>query len=156
MISYHELLEVFWYAHSPTAQSRSTQYKSAMFYHNDEQKRLAIETRDGLEEALGEKVYTEIIPATEFYPAEDYHQKYYLQQTPELLEEFKAIYPDINDFTNSTAVARVNGYVGRFGTPEGLEAELDKLGLSDEGKDIIRNIAKYKLRPACAAPGSNS
>ena len=156
MISYRDLLDVFWYAHSPTAVPWSIQYKSAIFYNNDEQERLAIETRDGLEEALGEKVYTEIVPATEFYPAEDYHQKYYLQQTPELLKELKAIYPDINDFTNSTAVARVNGYVGRFGTPEGLQAELNKLGLSDEGQDIIRGLAEYGLRPACAAPGITS
>ena len=134
----------------------SIQYKSAIFYHNDEQESLAIETRDSLDEELGTKVYTEIIPATEFYLAEDYHQKYYLQQTHELLKEFRAIYPDIDDFTNSTAVARVNGYVGGFGTPEGLEEELDKLGLSDKGRDIIRDRAEFKLRPACAAPGSNS
>ena len=134
----------------------SIQYKSAIFFYNDEQERLAIETRDSLEEELGAKIYTEIIPATEFYLAEDYHQKYYLQQTDELLKEFRAIYPDIDDFTNSTAVARVNGYVGGFGTPEGLEEELDKLGLSDEGEDIIRDRAEFRLRPACAAPGSNS
>ena len=113
---------------------------SIIFYHNDEQKRLAIETKTQLESLLGKRVYTEIVPASEFYPAEAYHQKYYLRQVPELVNEFKAIYPDEADFRDSTAVARVNGYLGGYGTPEALADELDGLGLSPAAGERLRTI----------------
>ena len=151
MISYHDLLDVFWYSHSPTAIPYSDQYKSVIFYHNDEQKALAEETRDNLQASLNTQVFTEIVPAVIFYPAEDYHQKYYLQGIPRLDAEFMAKYPDINDFTLSTAVARANGYVGGFGTPEALEEELGLLGLSAEGEEIIRDLAEDGLTQACPA-----
>ena len=113
---------------------------SIIFYHNDEQKQLAIETKNQLEALLGKQVYTEIVPASEFYVAEAYHQKYYLRQIPELLNEFKAIYPDEADFTDSTAAARVNGYIGGYSTPEALVDELDSLGLSPAAGERLRKI----------------
>ena len=89
-----------------------------------------------------------------FYPAEDYHQKYYLRGIPRLEAEFEAKYPDISDFTRSTAVARVNGYVGGFGTSENLQEELELLGLSVESQEIIRDLAERGLTPACPVPTS--
>ena len=151
MISYHDLLDVFWYSHSPTAIPYSDQYKSVIFYHDDEQKALAEESRDNLQASLNTQIFIEIVPAVIFYPAEDYHQKYYLQGIPRLDAEFMAKYPDINDFTLSTAVARANGYVGGFGTPEALEEELGLLGLSAEGEEIIRDLAEDGLTQACPA-----
>jgi peptide-methionine (S)-S-oxide reductase len=127
----------------------SSQYKSIIFYHNDEQKALAEETRDNLQSSLNRQVYTEIVPAGAFYPAEDYHQKYYLRQIPQLEAEFLRKYPDINDFVNSTAVARVNGYVAGFGTIEDLDKELVSLGLSEKGQEILKNLARQGLTPAC-------
>lgn len=150
MISYRDLLEVFWYSHDPTAVSYSDQYKSIIFYHDDEQKRLAEETRDELEASLNRTVYTEIVPARMFYLAEDYHQKYYLRQVSQLEAEFLLKYPDINDFVNSTAAARVNGYVAGFGTTEDLDKELASLGLSPESQELIRGLAKKGLTPACS------
>ena len=129
----------------------SDQYKSVIFYHNDEQKALAEETRDNLQASLNRQVFTEIVPAGTFYLAEDYHQKYYLRGIPRLETEFMAKYPDINDFVNSTAVTRVNGYAAGYGTPENLDQELASLGLSAEGQEIIRNLALRGLRPACQA-----
>ena len=114
-ISYEDLLNVFWHSHNPTMDMMSVQYKSIIFYHNDEQKQIATESKEQLEAEKRSRIFTEIVPAPEFYPAEGYHQKYYLQQVEELAKEFKAKYPDINDFTNSTAVARVNGYVAGYG-----------------------------------------
>lgn len=82
-VSYAKLLEVFWHNIDPTVKDRQFcdvghQYRSAIFYHNGEQKRLAEESRAKLE-ASGrfDAVYTEIVPAGPFYPAEDYHQDYY-------------------------------------------------------------------------------
>ena len=105
---------------------------SAIFYHNEEQQQLAQDSKTRQEAKLGTKIYTEIVPYTEFYLAEDYHQKYQLQNQPEFLREFKLIYPEMKDFINSTAVARVNGYVSGYGSAEVLREEIDQLGLSPE------------------------
>ncbi|MCU7495152.1 MAG: peptide-methionine (S)-S-oxide reductase MsrA [Ignavibacteria bacterium] len=87
-ISYVELLEVFWKTHDPTTLNRQgadvgTQYRSVIFYHNDEQKRLALEYKRKLEEEKiwDDPIVTEISPAREFYMAEEYHQNYYNNNT---------------------------------------------------------------------------
>jgi len=107
---------------------------SIVFYHNEEQRQIAISSKEREEARLGHSIVTEIIPFSEFYLAEDYHQKYYLRQEPGLFQELSAIYPDIGDFIDSTAVARLNGYAGGYGTWETLEKELNSLGLSESTK----------------------
>jgi peptide-methionine (S)-S-oxide reductase len=83
-VSYDELLEIFWQTHDPTTLNRQgadvgTQYRSAIFYHSDEQKRLAELYKKKLteEKVFNKPIVTEITGASEFYPAEDYHQNYY-------------------------------------------------------------------------------
>jgi peptide-methionine (S)-S-oxide reductase len=83
-ISYEKLLKVFWHNIDPTAKDRQFcdsghQYRSAIFYHNEEQHRLAMQSKAELakNKTFREPVVTEIEAATEFYPAEDYHQHYY-------------------------------------------------------------------------------
>ncbi|MFW6102242.1 MAG: peptide-methionine (S)-S-oxide reductase MsrA [Chloroflexota bacterium] len=125
LISYGQLLEIYWDSHNPTSQPWSRQYMSIVFYHNSEQRELAMETKQREEDSLGRLIYTEITPFTEFYLAEDYHQKYYLQQVPELMEELSAIYPNFDDFIDSTAVARINGYVGGHVTFQELQEQLN-------------------------------
>jgi peptide-methionine (S)-S-oxide reductase len=120
---------------------------SAIFFHNAEQKRLALETRDREVARIKDTIVTEIVPFTAFYLAEAYHQKYYLQQVSELMREFNTIYPVAQDFTNSTAAARVNGYVGGYGSPELLKTEIDSLGLSPAGnKKLLERV--QVLQPA--------
>jgi methionine-S-sulfoxide reductase len=133
-ISYEKLLELFWSEHDPTSRAWSTQYKAAVFYHDDEQKRQAEESRERLAAKLKRRVFTEVIPFSRFYPAEAYHQKYYLRQNRRLLQELQRYYPQDAELMNSTAAARVNGYLGRFGTAEELKAEIDRIGLSEEAK----------------------
>jgi peptide-methionine (S)-S-oxide reductase len=84
VISFDELLEVFWEAHDPTTLNRQgndvgTQYRSAIFYHNEEQKQKAEHYKAELTKsgAYPNPVVTEITPFTKFYPAEDYHQDYF-------------------------------------------------------------------------------
>jgi peptide-methionine (S)-S-oxide reductase len=84
LISYPELLEVFWQTHDPTTLNRQgndvgTQYRSAIFYHSDKQKELAEEYKKKLDAsgAFGQPIVTEIVPFKEFYRAEDYHQNYF-------------------------------------------------------------------------------
>ncbi|MDD1708737.1 MAG: peptide-methionine (S)-S-oxide reductase MsrA [Methanoregulaceae archaeon] len=88
IVSYQELLELFWSIHDPTQLNRQgpdygTNYRSAIFYHSDDQKNLAEGSRKKLEDSmrLGRRpVVTEIVPATVFYPAEEYHQQFYEKQ----------------------------------------------------------------------------
>ncbi len=141
-ISYQDLLGVFWGSHRADVNTASCQYKSVIFYHNEEQRRLAEEIKVREE---GEKgiIFTEIVPFSNFYLAEDYHQKWSLRQVEEITAEYKAIYPDAGDFINSTAVTRVNGYIDGHGELEDLHEELDSLGLSDAGKEML---LEYYLR----------
>jgi hypothetical protein len=144
-ITYGELLDIFWANHSPTSRSSSRQYASIIFTHDDEQRRLALETRAREETRRGREIYTEIVPLTEFWLAEDYHQKHRLRQNRDLMEEFTAIYPDPADFVNSTAAARVNGYLGSHGTLTQFEAEIDDLGLSGQARQGLTEVARRRL-----------
>ena len=144
-ISYAELLDIFWAGHSPTVPSYSRQYMSIIFYHNEEQRQLAMKTRDQQQEQRGSEIYTEILPAGDFYLAEGYHQKHRLRSESDLLQEFAAIYPDEEDLIASTAVARVNGYLGGNGTRAQLERELSSLGLSPEGQQHLLDLVSWML-----------
>ncbi|MSV26333.1 MAG: peptide-methionine (S)-S-oxide reductase [Nitrosarchaeum sp.] len=83
-ISYDELLQVFWNNHDPTTLNRQgpdvgNQYRSAIFFHNDEQKNIAQKSKFDLDQSgkFQKQIVTEIVPAPEFYKAEEYHQKYF-------------------------------------------------------------------------------
>ncbi len=82
-ISYEDLLDVFWTSHDPTQLNRQgpdigTQYRSAIFYRTDEQKEIAERSKEaqGTRGLFRRPVVTEISPAMDFFPAEDYHQQY--------------------------------------------------------------------------------
>jgi methionine-S-sulfoxide reductase len=136
-ISYQELLDAFWAGHSPTRPSFSRQYASIIFTHDEEQERLARASKEQAEAECGCTLHTEIVPAPTFYRAEDYHQKYLLQQSSAVMAEFEALYSDTTDFVDSTAAARVNGYLGRHLTFDELEAELAELDLSPEAQEAL-------------------
>ncbi len=143
-ITYEQLLQVFWNSHDPTDRSWSRQYRNVIFYHNEEQKNAAERTKDRIAAQLGQTVRTDIVPATAFYLAEDYHQKFHLQQDPVLTGEFDAIYPVMKDFVNSTAVSRINGYLGGYGTSAQLEQEIGLLGLSPSGMKRLRESVHFR------------
>ncbi len=84
IISYSTLLSVYWHNIDPTVKGRQFcdvghQYRAAIFYHGEEQHRLALQSKAALEKSkpFREDIVTEITPATGFYPAEEYHQHYY-------------------------------------------------------------------------------
>jgi peptide-methionine (S)-S-oxide reductase len=109
-ISYDELLAAFWKTHDPTQLNRQgndvgTQYRSVIFYHNDNQKALAEKYKKELNEsgAWDKPIVTEISPFTAFYKAEDYHQNYYNQNGEEpychyviqpKVEKFREVFKD--------------------------------------------------------------
>ena len=83
-VSYKELLDVLWRHMDPTDAGgqfvdRGSQYRPAIFYHDEEQRRIAEESKSALEKSgrFSKPIATEIVPLTEFYPAEEYHQDYY-------------------------------------------------------------------------------
>ena len=83
-ISYEELLDVFWNNHNPTTLNRQgpdigIQYRSAIFYHNEEQKEAAEKSKQSLDKSgkYPKPIVTQIVPAPTFYKAEEYHQKYF-------------------------------------------------------------------------------
>lgn len=84
IISYGRLLDIFWHLHDPTTLNQQgadigTQYRSAIYYHNEMQKNAAFESREKIDESkeLKGEIVTEIKPFTSFYKAEDYHQNFF-------------------------------------------------------------------------------
>lgn len=137
VVHYRELLELFWRSHEATRPAWSRQYMSAVFSVDEEQGRLAREVKEAREAGGGRQVRTEIIPATRFYLAEDYHQKYILQGDRPLDREFRRIYPEFHEFVDSPAAAKVNGYLYGCGSLEQVRTELSSLGLSAEGGEHL-------------------
>jgi peptide-methionine (S)-S-oxide reductase len=81
-VSYDQLLDAFWSIHDPTTPNRQgwdlgSQYRSAIFFDDAEQEQLALTSRDEHQSGLGREIVTQIVPAGEFYDAEDYHQRYF-------------------------------------------------------------------------------
>jgi peptide-methionine (S)-S-oxide reductase len=110
IISVEEILQVFWETHDPTTLNRQgndigTQYRSAVFYHNEHQKKIAEQYKEELNKsgAFKKPIVTEITPYTNFYKAEDYHQDFY-NKNPEQhyckyviqpeLEKFRKVFKD--------------------------------------------------------------
>jgi len=81
-LSYEELVDAFWKLHDPTQLNRQgpdvgTQYRSAIFFHDAEQEKAAIASRDRAQERFSRPIVTEIVPVSTFWPAEEYHQRYF-------------------------------------------------------------------------------
>ena len=84
-ISYEELLDVFWTHHDPTQLNRQgpdfgSQYRSAIFFHDEDQQKAAEASRDRAQERFDRPIVTEISKASDFYEAEEYHQRYLEKQ----------------------------------------------------------------------------
>lgn len=85
-ISYEKLLDVFWQAHDPTTLNRQgadegTSYRSIILYRNEKQKEIAQKSKAEAQKDFRSPIVTEIVPLKKFYPAEDYHQQYYDNNT---------------------------------------------------------------------------
>lgn len=84
IISYKKLLDIFWTIHDPTTLNRQgadvgTQYKSVIFYHNEKQKSQALRSKQAVQIFFDDLIVTDILPLRKFWPAEDYHQNFYLK-----------------------------------------------------------------------------
>ena len=82
LVTYDQVLNVFWSIHDPTTRNRQgwdlgSQYRSVVFFHDADQESVAIASRDGRQASLSKQIVTQIVPASRFYDAEEYHQRYF-------------------------------------------------------------------------------
>jgi len=147
VVQYEELVKLFWQNHTPSRWS--SQYKSVIFYHTDEQKAVAEEYNKTLSsrkvdsaELLpgpdllvqhGEKSKE---PASTFYYAEDYHQKYYLQRGSVMFAAVQS-HTTLLDFIRSFTATKVLAYSSGYGSLDDLQADLPFMKLSDTLQDSL-------------------
>jgi hypothetical protein len=139
VISYERLLDLFWASHDPTARPWSQQYKAILFFDGPEQEAAARRSRDAVAARLGRPIRTEVRPLVPFTRAEAYHQKYTLRHDEVLMRELLARYRSDQALVDSTAAARLNGWLAGPVDPAQLARELPGLGLSPEAQAHLRS-----------------
>jgi peptide-methionine (S)-S-oxide reductase len=111
---------------------------TAIWFHDAAQSDTISTAKAAIERKLGATVVTPVMPLDVFYLAEDYHQKYRLQHSP-LMNRFNEMYSEFNDFNNSTAAARLNGFVSGHGSQQLFDDEYKAYGIpTDELTQAIR------------------
>ncbi len=142
VISYDELLAVFWASGAGRLAGTLRQYAPIIHYHDEAQREVAENSLVAEEARSGRVLSVDIQPAGTFYQAEAYHQKYYLRGLRVVAAEYEALYPTLEAFVGSTAVARANGYVGGYGLRADLEVEIGDLGLSEKAQATLLRAAR--------------
>ncbi|RWS18432.1 peptide methionine sulfoxide reductase-like protein [Leptotrombidium deliense] len=140
-----QLLDKFWENHDPT-QKHKTQYMSAIFYHNEEQMKVAENSMKEQQKKYSRPIATVIKPVGTFYDAEDYHQKYQLRQHASL---FKSLNLKGKALLKSHVAAKLNTYVSGYVPAEQIEKEAKELGLTDAQKNEIIKIIKAGVTRHC-------
>jgi methionine-S-sulfoxide reductase len=149
VVSYDRLLEVFWEEHDPTAKAWSRQYASFVFAQDEAQERRALASRAEQVERVG-PIATEIVRGATFWPAEGYHQKYYLRGVADVRKAFEAAAPRDADLVASTLAARVNGYVGGWGTLDEVRRTLDAASWPEDArKRLLDALARRRPPVRC-------
>ena len=151
VLSYEDLLEIFWSAHRCDQINRSRQYMNAVFYHDETQKKAAEKSRAALAKRRGlevSEVQTGILPVGDFTYAEGYHQKYYLTRYREIRAALTEVYKDEKALADSTVATRLNAYLGSGMKKDWkmfLE-ELPKYGLAKELEESLREAATQVVK----------
>jgi len=136
LTTFKKLLDFFWVHHDPySAKACSRQYRSVIFYHGMEQKMVAETSLRERERLSGKKLPTEILPVSQLYIAEDYHQKYLLQKQGWLMTELD-LEPG-EELIQSRVATRLNGYTNGYGSKEHFLSEKDGLKLSNKVVEYI-------------------
>lgn len=138
VISYAQLVQEALSQGNFGSPAYSRQYRSAIFFHSPQQKEIA------------EKSCSNVEPVGVFTRAEDYHQKYYLQQS-NVVKDFYAMFPDDLAFTDATATMRANAIVGGYLPRQQVEALLPQLGVSEATATSLLKLAG-QAQPGCALP----
>mmetsp|Transcript_14228 Transcript_14228/g.19831 ORF Transcript_14228/g.19831 Transcript_14228/m.19831 type:complete len:132 (-) Transcript_14228:178-573(-) len=126
----------------------SRQYMNAVWYQNSEQKNVITTTKEALQQKLKKSITTLIEPAGTFYNAEDYHQKFFLRQNPELIELCKGLSNE--EFRDSRLTARLNALAGGYCNEDVFNSEILSLNLSEQTKkDLIRSVKHKNTGLSC-------
>ncbi len=126
---------------------------AAFWYHDEAQKDAILAGQAAVERRLDAKVETPVLPLDVFYSAEDYHQKYRLQHSP-LMDYFQRMYPVFNDFNDSHAAARLNGFVAGYGRKKLFEDEASDYGIPhDQLLQHVRVTGVSKTPRSCGPEG---
>lgn len=137
VISFDDLLELFWERHDPYSGIWLRQYINIAFYENESQKE-SIELYIRKLEEGGRKVKTLSTRLDNFTLAEDYHQKHSLRRFPEYVRELEAKSPD-GDWLFTYEATKLNGYLGGYGSCSALEKEITRFGLSKRLEEQLLN-----------------
>ena len=120
-LTYEELLAVFWRSHPAWLPAGPRRAATAVFVHDEAQRRAALASKADLEARSGEPVKTEVLAAGTFWPAEPVHQKWNLQRLlPDLVREQAIAGTNAPSFLDSTAAAKLNSYLGSFAGAEAV------------------------------------
>eukprot|EP01080_Neovahlkampfia_damariscottae_P009426 gene9426-1633_t len=134
VISFEELLNIFWSSHSPTHIHFRKQYMSAIWFHNEQQKEVALKTFS----QQPQKVFTVIEPFKFWTNAEFYHQKYRLQKKKKILSFFDEM--DEDEFIKSTFITKLNAFLGGYTNIQ----EIEQLSSSEENVDKKKLLESLK------------
>jgi peptide-methionine (S)-S-oxide reductase len=145
LLTYEDLVAVFLASHDPVRPAYSTQYRSAVLYRTDEERAIALGAIERAQASIG-RIHTAVEPFSAFWRAEDYHQKYRLRSHREIMTEFRTMCPTDRGFVDSTAAARVNGWLDGGGERHQVESELPRTGLSEAAQDEVRAHALPRER----------
>lgn len=115
-----------------------------ILYHNENQRKLALEVKEKVENERGQKLYTDISKFEKFYLGEMYHQKYYLRLVKDIYNDLRKNYNDSISFINCNKVAKINGYIKGNGTMEKLLKEIHEYNLNDKSiKRLLEIVQSY-------------
>jgi len=128
VLSFEKLVELFCRRHGPGAKRRKSQYQWAFWFHNNEQAESIHSAQQRVAREAGVGFDIHVAPVLPFYRAEDRHQKHRLQHS-QLMAQFRTMYPNFQDFVDSTAAARVNGLLSGKGDPSLQADELADYGI---------------------------
>jgi hypothetical protein len=154
VVSFEDLLELFWEEHDPFSGIWRRQYMNIAFYENELQKQ-AIERHIRRLEQGGRKVKTRVERLDTFTLAEDYHQKHSLRLFPEFVGELEANSGE-GDWLFTYEATRLNGYLGGNGKCGGLEQEVRRFGLSKGREERLLELVcsrEGRKGVACPLPG---
>lgn len=113
-----------------------------ILYHNENQRKLALEVKKEVENERRNKLYTNISKFEKFYLGEMYHQKYYLRLVKDIYNDLRKNYNDSISFINSNEVAKLNGYIKGNGSLDKLLNEIDEYNLNDKSKKRLLEIVQ--------------
>ncbi len=143
-VSFEEIIRIFWGNHTSTnrVSYKERQYMSLLFYHSEKQKSIIEKVKKELENKRNEQIETEIEPFQGFTRAENRHQKHYLKRFVKASSLLRKQFSSEKEFTDSTLIARLNGFVKEYCTLNDIKEELEKWDIREESRDELHQILK--------------